>query len=59
VTVNPSRQQEILLYVFIFRPRLQRRKSRTAKLHGPMTCGYGIDAIRVPREMHLLWRWLI
>jgi hypothetical protein len=32
-------------YVVIFRILLQTSKNTTAKLDGPMTCGYGIDAI--------------
>jgi hypothetical protein len=32
-------------YVVIFRILLQTSKNTTAKPDGPMTCGYGIDAI--------------
>jgi hypothetical protein len=38
-------------YVVIFRIPLQASKIMTAKLDGPMTCGYGIDAIDTAREI--------
>jgi hypothetical protein len=37
-------------YIVIFRIPLQTSKNTTVKLDGPMTCGYGIDAIDVARE---------
>jgi hypothetical protein len=37
-------------YVVIFRIPLQTSKNTAAKLDGPMTCGYGIDAIDAARE---------
>jgi hypothetical protein len=37
-------------YVVIFRIPLQTNKNTTTKLDGPMTCGYGIDAIDAARE---------
>jgi hypothetical protein len=36
-------------YVVIFRIPLRTSKDTTAKLDGPMTCGYGIDAIDAAR----------
>jgi hypothetical protein len=37
-------------YAAIFRIPSRTRKNTTAKLAGPMTCGYGIDAIKAARE---------
>jgi hypothetical protein len=40
--------------VVILRIPLQMNETRTAKIDGPMTFGYGIDATVPPRENHEL-----